>query len=135
VRGRRRFFGVARKPAPDILSSEKTYAEGRMRFEARAAAKLPSGDHMTFEGFSGLRLQASTNRKSWTYRDKSAVDSRRRQVKLGEWPAMSFAGAIAEHILAREAEVASATMTRLLASSRDRIQRRTIATVIAGQNR
>lgn len=108
-----------------------------MRFEARAAAKPPSGDHMTFEGFSGLRLQASTNRKSWTYRDKSAVDSRRRQVKLGEWPAMSFAGAIAEHILAREAEAeaTSATMTRLLASSRDRIQRDTIATVIAGQNR
>ncbi|GAB6851567.1 hypothetical protein [Paraburkholderia kururiensis] len=111
-----------------------------MRFEARAAAKPPSGDHMTFE-----RLQASTNRKSWTYRDKSAVDSRRRQVKLGEWPAMSFAGAIAEHILAREAEAeaeaeadadaTSATMTRLLASSRDRIQRHTIATVIAGQNR
>lgn len=110
-----------------------------MRFDARAAAKPPSGDHMTFEGFSGLRLQASTNRKSWTYRDKSAVDSRRRQVKLGEWPAMSFAGAIAEHILAREAEAeadaTSATMTRLLASSRDRIQRHTIATVIAGQNR
>lgn len=108
-----------------------------MRFDARAAAKPPSGDHMTFEGFSGLRLQASTNRKSWTYRDKSAVDSRRRQVKLGVWPAMSFAGAIAEHILAREAEAdaTSATMTRLLASSRDRIQRHTIATVIAGQNR
>lgn len=66
-----------------------------MRFDARAAAKLPSGDHMTFEGFPGLRLQASTSRKSWTYRYKSPVDSRMRQVKLGEWPAMSFAGAIA----------------------------------------
>ncbi len=66
-----------------------------MRFDARAAAKLPSGDHMTFEGFPGLRLQASTNRKSWTYRYKSPVDSRMRQVKLGEWPAMSFANAIA----------------------------------------
>ncbi|WP_408581572.1 integrase arm-type DNA-binding domain-containing protein [Burkholderia cenocepacia] len=65
-----------------------------MRFDARAAAKLPSGDHMTFEGFPGLRLQASTSRKSWTYRYKSPVDSRMRQVKLGEWPAMSFAGAI-----------------------------------------
>jgi len=66
-----------------------------MRFDARAAARLPSGDHMTFDGFPGLRLQASTSRKSWTYRYKSPVDSRMRQVKLGEWPAMSFAGAIA----------------------------------------
>ncbi|MEC5408625.1 tyrosine-type recombinase/integrase [Paraburkholderia sp. MPAMCS5] len=66
-----------------------------MRFDARAAAKVPSGEHMTFEGFPGLRLQASTSRKSWTYRYKSPVDSRMRQVKLGEWPAMSFAAAIA----------------------------------------
>lgn len=66
-----------------------------MRFDARVAAKLPSGEHMTFEGFPGLRLQASTNRKSWTYRYKSPVDGRMRQVKLGEWPAMAFAAAIA----------------------------------------
>lgn len=32
-----------------------------MRFDARAAAKLPSGDHMTFPEVPGLRLQASTN--------------------------------------------------------------------------
>ncbi len=66
-----------------------------MRFDARVAAKLPSGEHMTFEGFPGLRLQASTSRKSWTYRYKSPVDGRMRQVKLGEWPAMAFAAAIA----------------------------------------
>ncbi|MBR8027065.1 tyrosine-type recombinase/integrase [Burkholderia cenocepacia] len=66
-----------------------------MRFDARIAAKLPSGEHMTFEGFPGLRLQASASRKSWTYRYKSPVDGRMRQVKLGEWPAMAFAAAIA----------------------------------------
>ncbi|CAD6549706.1 hypothetical protein LMG28727_05010 [Paraburkholderia kirstenboschensis] len=55
-----------------------------MRFDARAAASLPSGDHMTSDGFPGLRLQASTSRKSWTYRYKSPVDSRMRQVKLDE---------------------------------------------------
>ncbi|MEM5435745.1 tyrosine-type recombinase/integrase [Paraburkholderia diazotrophica] len=66
-----------------------------MRFDARVAARLPSGEHMTFEGFPGLRLQASTSRKSWTYRYKSPVDGRMRQVKLGEWPAMAFAAAIA----------------------------------------
>ena len=73
----------------------KTYAEGRMRLDARVAARLPGGEHMTFEGFPGLRLQASTSRKSWTYRYKSPVDDRMRQVKLGEWPAMAFAAAIA----------------------------------------
>jgi len=66
-----------------------------MRFDARVAAKLPSGEHMTFEGFPGLPLQASTSRKSWTYRYKSPVDGRMRQVKLGEWPAMAFAAIIA----------------------------------------
>lgn len=55
-----------------------------MRFDARVAAKLLSGEHLTFEGFPGLRLQASTSRKSWTYRYKSPVDGRMRQVKLGE---------------------------------------------------
>ncbi|KWF95339.1 alpha/beta hydrolase [Burkholderia cepacia] len=66
-----------------------------MRFDARVAAKLLSGEHLTFEGFPGLRLQASTSRKSWTYRYKSPVDGRMRQVKLGEWPSMAFAAAIA----------------------------------------
>lgn len=66
-----------------------------MRFDARVAAKLPGGEHMTFEGFPGLRLQASASRKSWTYRYKSPADGRMRQVKLGEWPAMAFAAAIA----------------------------------------
>jgi integrase len=66
-----------------------------MHFDARAAAKLPSGEHLTFEGFPGLRLQASESRKSWTYRYKSPIDGRMRQVKLGAWPAMSFAAAIA----------------------------------------
>jgi integrase len=78
----------------EYASLRKTYAEGSMRFDARVAAKLPSGEHMTFEGFPGLRLQASASRKSWTYRYKSPIDSRMRQVKLGEWPAMSYAAAI-----------------------------------------
>ncbi|MGF6960194.1 hypothetical protein QFZ97_006124 [Paraburkholderia youngii] len=78
-----------------VSFSWKTNAEGRMRFDARAAAKLPSGEHLTFEGFPGLRLHALTSRKSWTYRYKSPVDGRMRQVKLGAWPAMSFAAAIA----------------------------------------
>lgn len=51
---------------------------------------------MSFEAFPGLRLQATTSRRSWTYRFKSPVDGRMRQQKLGEWPAMSYAAAIAE---------------------------------------
>jgi len=49
-----------------IGRSCESYAGGRTHFDARAAARLPGGDHIT--GFPGLRLQASTSRKSWTYR-------------------------------------------------------------------
>ncbi|HDR9237768.1 TPA: site-specific integrase [Burkholderia vietnamiensis] len=67
-----------------------------MRFDARTASKLPPGQHLTFDGFPGLRLQASESRRSWIYRYKSPIDDRMRQVKLGEWPVMGFPAAIAE---------------------------------------
>jgi hypothetical protein len=67
-----------------------------LRFDARTASKLTPGQHLTFDGFPGLRLQASESRRSWTYRYKSPIDDRMRQVKLGEWPAMSVSAAIAE---------------------------------------
>lgn len=67
-----------------------------MRFDARAASKLEADTHMTFDGFPGLRLQATKTRRSWIYRYKSPVDDRMRQIKLGEWPAMSYSAAIAE---------------------------------------
>jgi integrase len=66
------------------------------RFDARQAKQIPPGDHITIDGFPGLRLQATETRRSWTYRYKSPVDDRMRQIKLGEWPAMSYAAAIAE---------------------------------------
>ncbi|MBB5499454.1 hypothetical protein [Paraburkholderia sp. MM5384-R2] len=53
-----------------------------MRFDARAVAKLPSGEHMTLRDFQAYAYQASTSRKSWTYRYKSPIDGRMRQVKL-----------------------------------------------------
>lgn len=86
-----------------------------MRFDARVAAKLPSGEHMTFEGFPGLRLQASMSRKSWTYRYKSPVDGRMRQIKLGEWPAMAFAAAIAaweKHRVSRDSGAEPSALRR-----------------------
>ncbi|WP_084515484.1 Arm DNA-binding domain-containing protein [Burkholderia sp. WSM2230] len=55
-----------------------------------------SSTYMTFDAFQGLRLEATASRRSWTYRFKSPVDGRMRQRKLGEWPAMSYASAIAK---------------------------------------
>lgn len=51
---------------------------------------------MSFEAFPGLRLEATTSRRSWTYRFKSPVDGRMRQQKQGESPAMSYATPLVE---------------------------------------
>jgi hypothetical protein len=67
-----------------------------MRFDAKAAKQLKPDTHMGFEAFPGFRLEATTSRRSWTYRFKSPVDGRMRQQKLGEWPAMSYSAAIAK---------------------------------------
>lgn len=67
-----------------------------MRFDARLAKQIPSGEHVTIDGFPGLRLQATENKRSWTYRYKSPVDGRMKQIKIGEWPSTSYAAAIAE---------------------------------------
>jgi hypothetical protein len=88
-------LALCKKTCANDRSLKKTYAEGRMHFDARVAARLPSGEHMTFEQFPGLRLQASASRKSWTYRYKSPIDARMRQIRLGEWPAMAFPAALA----------------------------------------
>ncbi|MDR5800678.1 integrase family protein [Caballeronia sp. LZ001] len=79
-----------------------------MRFDARQAKQIPPGEHITIDGFPGLRLQATETRRSWTYRYKSPVDERMRQIKLGEWPAMSYAAAIAEWEKLRSARDAGA---------------------------
>lgn len=67
-----------------------------MRFDARAAKLLAAGAHMTIEGCPGLRLEATESRRSWVYRYKSPIDGRMRQVKIGQWPAMSPAAAAVE---------------------------------------
>jgi hypothetical protein len=66
-----------------------------MRFDARAAKALQPGSHLIVEGTPGLRLEASETRRSWIYRFKSPADGRMRQVKLGQWPAMSLPAALA----------------------------------------
>lgn len=64
-----------------------------MMFDARAAKLLLPGEHLTVEDAPGLRLVRSATRSAWTYRYRSPVDGRMRQVKLGVWPAMSAAAA------------------------------------------
>ena len=87
-----------------------------MRFDARAAKLLAAGDHLTVDGAPGLRLEASATRRSWIYRYKSPVDGRMRQIKLGEWPTMSVAAAMA----AWEAQRADRTAGRDPAQDRRR---------------
>lgn len=67
-----------------------------MQFDARAAKLLQPGAHLTIPGCPGLRIEASAQRRAWTYRYKSPVDGRLRQVRLGLWPAMTFHVAAAE---------------------------------------
>ncbi|HDR9868541.1 TPA: DUF4102 domain-containing protein [Burkholderia cenocepacia] len=66
-----------------------------MRFDAKRAKQMLPGEHITFDEFPGLRLQATASRRSWIYRYKSPVDGRMRQTKLGMWPTMSYSAAIA----------------------------------------
>ncbi|WP_232442835.1 integrase arm-type DNA-binding domain-containing protein [Burkholderia ubonensis] len=54
------------------------------------------GAHRNVDGCPGLRLQATTSRRSWISRCKSPVDGRMRPIKIGEWPALSVAVAAVE---------------------------------------
>lgn len=63
-------------------------------FDARAAKLLAPGECLVLEEHPGLRLQVSAQYRTWTYRYKSPVDGRMRQVKIGHWPAMPVSAAI-----------------------------------------
>jgi len=65
-----------------------------MQFDARTAKSLEPGQHVTIDGYPGLRLQARETSRTWTYRYKSPVDGRMRQIKIGQWPAISLPAAI-----------------------------------------
>jgi integrase len=67
-----------------------------MPFDARAAKLLQAGEHLILPEHPGLRLSSTATRRSWIYRYKSPVDGGMRQVKLGEWPAMSYPTAAVE---------------------------------------
>lgn len=65
-----------------------------MYFDARAAKLLQPGQHLLVDDCPGLRLQASGSFKAWTYRYKSLLDGRMKQVKLGRWPDVSVQQAV-----------------------------------------
>lgn len=75
-------------------------------FDARAAKQLQPGAHLTIDGCPGLRLEATVRTRAWTYRYKSPVDGRMRQVKIGDWPAMSCPAAMGAWELLRQAREA-----------------------------
>lgn len=77
-----------------------------MLFDARAAKLLQPGQHITVDDAPGLRLVCSTAGLAWTYRFKSPLDGRMRQLKLGTWPAMSAAAAGAAWEAQRQAREA-----------------------------
>jgi integrase len=72
-------------------------------FSSRQAKLLSPGEHLTFDGCPGLRLEAAQTTRTWTYRYRSPVDGKLRQVKLGRWPEMSSAEAMAAWQKARGA--------------------------------
>ena len=111
-----------------------------MKFDAKAAKLLEPGQHFTISECPGLRLEATATTRSWTYRFKSPIDSKMRQVKIGTWPAMSLHAAIVqweqlrdaraagkdpsgERRAARQAEVAKREAKRVAASRRLTIRR------------
>lgn len=67
-----------------------------MSFDARKAKLLPIGEHIIIEDCLGLRLVSSSAGKAWTYRFKSPIDGKMRQIKLGQWPSMPISAAIDE---------------------------------------
>jgi integrase len=67
-----------------------------MTFDARKAKLLAPGEHIIIEHCLGLRLTASSAGRAWIYRFKSPIDGRMRQIKLGQWPAMSLMVAMSE---------------------------------------
>lgn len=66
----------------------------RTAFDARAAKQLQPGKHLSIA--PGLRLEARASKRTWIYRYRNPADGLMKQVKIGEWPAMSPAAATAE---------------------------------------
>lgn len=77
-----------------------------MQFDAKAAKLLEPGQHFTISDCPGLRLEATASTRSWTYRYKSPLDGKMRQIKIGTWPKMSQHAAFVEWEKLRDARAA-----------------------------
>jgi integrase len=62
-------------------------------FDPRTVKLVPPGEHILVDGAPGLRLVVSESRRSWVYRYRTQ-GGKLKQVKIGEWPAMSVASAV-----------------------------------------
>ena len=67
-----------------------------MAFDAREIKALAVGAYITSPEYPGLRIEAFASCRTWTYRYRSPVDNKLRQVKIGTWPNKSTHAAIAE---------------------------------------
>jgi integrase len=65
-----------------------------MKFDAKKVRLMAPGTEEPIDGFPGLRIAATTKRRSWLYRYKSPVTGTMKQTKLGEWPAVTLPAAI-----------------------------------------
>ncbi len=70
-------------------------------FDARAAKQLLAGQHLTVNDAPGLRLEATGSTRTWAYRYKSPISGLMKQLKLGAWPEMGLAQAVAAWIDAK----------------------------------
>ena len=81
----------------ESLRNLQAEAERRLeKFDAAEARALASGAWLTFAGYPGLRLACyGPAARMWTYRYRSPLDGRLRQIKLGRWPAIGWEKAVA----------------------------------------
>jgi hypothetical protein len=77
-------------------SYAESYAGGADVIRCEGSQLLPPGEHFTMPDCPGLRFEASATARAWIYRFKSPIDGKIRQVKLGDWPAMSVNAAKVE---------------------------------------
>lgn len=82
------------KPIPGAIPPTKPILRIRMTFDARSMKALAPGGYITSAEYPGLRFEAFDTQRTWTYRYRSPVDGKLRQVKIGSWPVMSVHAAV-----------------------------------------
>ena len=100
----------------------KTYADLPMQFDARTVKLLQPGTHLNIDGCPGLRIEATAQRRAWTYRYRSPVDDHMRQIRIGLWPAMSFPAASAQWERLRDARDAGEDPARIKRQARQELR-------------